>query len=228
MKTAMTSEGAGLRGLYAVTPAIADTSILVARVREALEGGAALVQYRAKDVSPGLALMQARALAALCRAAGVPLIVNDSLELAAAVGADGVHLGRDDAGVREARIALPKAIIGASCYADPELRALRPRPGPTMSPWARSSHRRQSPEQCARRWASSRRHGRPPAGFRSLRSAGSMPTTRPPRSRPAPTCSPSSPPSSKPRRPRGRAPHRTPLRPTYPGRSDVRPQPQSL
>jgi thiamine-phosphate pyrophosphorylase len=116
----MTPEIPRLRGLYAITPAIADTDLLVARVRAAVEGGAALVQYRAKDASPGLVLVQARALAALCRAAGVLLIVNDSLELAAAVGADGVHLGRDDAGVREARIALPGAIIGASCYADPE------------------------------------------------------------------------------------------------------------
>jgi thiamine-phosphate pyrophosphorylase len=117
---AMTRDGARLRGLYAVTPAIADTQLLVARVRAAIEGGAALVQYRWKDANPSLALVQARALVALCRAAGVPLIVNDSLELAAAVGADGVHLGRDDAGVREARIALPDALIGASCYADPE------------------------------------------------------------------------------------------------------------
>jgi thiamine-phosphate pyrophosphorylase len=116
----MRPDAARLRGLYAVTPALADTELLVARVRSAIAGGAALVQYRAKDAGPGLALVQARALAAVCRAAGVPLIVNDSLELAAAVGADGVHLGRDDAGVREARIALPGAIIGASCYADPE------------------------------------------------------------------------------------------------------------
>ena len=120
MRMTMTREGARLRGLYAVTPAIADTNLLVGRVRAAIEGGATLVQYRAKDASPGLALVQARALAALCHASGVLLIVNDSVELASAVGADGIHLGRDDAGVREARIALPRAIIGASCYADPE------------------------------------------------------------------------------------------------------------
>jgi thiamine-phosphate pyrophosphorylase len=116
----MRPEGRRLRGLYAITPVIVDTAALVARARACLAGGAVLLQYRAKDLAPGLALVQARALLAECRSAGVPLIVNDSIELAAAVGADGVHLGREDAEVREARIVLPHAIIGASCYADPQ------------------------------------------------------------------------------------------------------------
>ena len=109
-----------LRGLYAVTPEVPDAGQLAARVAECIAGGAALVQYRAKAASGTARLVQARALAELCRAAGVPLIVNDSIELAAAVQADGVHLGREDATVREARIALPHALIGVSCYADPE------------------------------------------------------------------------------------------------------------
>ena len=116
----MRPEHARLRGLYAITPVTKDTDGLVARARACLAGGAALLQYRPKDVAPALALVQARALLAECRAAGVALIVNDSVELAAAVGADGVHLGRDDADVRAARIVLPGAIIGASCYADPQ------------------------------------------------------------------------------------------------------------
>jgi thiamine-phosphate pyrophosphorylase len=82
-----------------------------------------MVQYRAKALEPGLALVQARSLASLCREFGVPFIVNDSLPLALACDADGVHVGRDDAGVREARIAMPRAIVGASCYADPRLAA---------------------------------------------------------------------------------------------------------
>lgn len=116
----MRRDRARLRGLYAITPASTDTEGLVRRVSECIEGGAALVQYRAKDIAPGLALTQARALLDVCRRAGVPLIVNDSMELAAAVGADGVHLGRDDATVREARICLPDALVGVSCYDDPE------------------------------------------------------------------------------------------------------------
>ena len=116
----MRSERGRLRGLYAITPAGIGTDELVARVRSCIEGGATLVQYRAKDVAPGIALVQARALRDTCRAAGVPLIVNDSIELAAAVEADGVHLGRDDASVREARICLPHGLIGVSCYDDAE------------------------------------------------------------------------------------------------------------
>ena len=116
----MAPERGRLHGLYVITPEIADAATLVARVEACIAGGAALVQYRAKNVAPGLALVQARALAEVCRAAAVPLIVNDSIELAAAVGADGVHLGRDDTSVREARITLPRALIGVSCYADPE------------------------------------------------------------------------------------------------------------
>jgi thiamine-phosphate pyrophosphorylase len=121
----MTSDAgrAPLRGLYAITPECADTAELLSRVERALAGGAALVQYRAKDAPPELALEQARALARVCRGAGVPLIVNDSVELALASGAHGVHLGRDDAGVREARRAMPHGIIGVSCYDDPRIAA---------------------------------------------------------------------------------------------------------
>jgi thiamine-phosphate pyrophosphorylase len=108
-----------VRGLYAITPACDDTACLVRRVEECLAGGAALVQYRAKDVAPALALEQARALVRVCRGAGVPLVINDSLDLALATGADGVHLGRDDAPVREARAAFARGIIGVSCYDEP-------------------------------------------------------------------------------------------------------------
>lgn len=112
---------ATLRGLYAITPAIRDTRALVTRVEQALAAGAALVQYRAKDADAALATEQARALAAACREAGVPLIVNDSVDLALAVGAGGVHLGREDGDVRQARAAFPGGIIGVSCYDDPAL-----------------------------------------------------------------------------------------------------------
>jgi len=90
----------------------------VGLVAAAVEGGAALVQYRAKDLPRELMLAQARALVPIVRAHGIPLIVNDCVEVAAASGADGVHLGRDDVPVREARARMPGAIIGVSCYAD--------------------------------------------------------------------------------------------------------------
>ena len=116
----MPSDRGALRGLYAITPQTEDTEGLVARTRLCLDGGARLVQYRAKMLDPALALEQARRLAAQCRAAGALFIVNDSVELALAVGADGVHLGRDDADPRHARSILPRAVIGISCYAEPE------------------------------------------------------------------------------------------------------------
>jgi thiamine-phosphate pyrophosphorylase len=110
---------ARLRGLYAITPERSDTGRLVREVRAALEGGAALVQYRAKQADATLALEQARRLHALCRDFGVPFLVNDRLELALAIDADGVHLGRDDGDVRAARAALPGRWLGVSCYDDP-------------------------------------------------------------------------------------------------------------
>jgi thiamine-phosphate pyrophosphorylase len=106
-----------LRGLYAVTPECAETGGLVDRVTSALEGGARLVQYRSKAPNADLKLEQATALRALCRRFSVPLIVNDSLELALRSGADGVHVGREDSTAAEARQALGHgAIVGVSCY----------------------------------------------------------------------------------------------------------------
>ena len=108
-----------LRGLYAITPETGDLARLVAMVRAAIDGGARLVQYRAKDLAAEDRLRQAQALAFLCRERGVPLIVNDDFELALRVAADGVHLGRDYGDPRQARLRLPDAIIGVSCYDEP-------------------------------------------------------------------------------------------------------------
>lgn len=109
-----------LRGLYAITPDDADGMRFVARVRQALEGadegGWAALQYRNKLADPGQRLAQARTLAALARSQGVPFIVNDDPELALQVGADGVHLGRQDGSLAEARRRLPGKLIGASCH----------------------------------------------------------------------------------------------------------------
>jgi len=98
-----------LRGLYAITP---EGPGLTQKVRDALEGGIALLQYRSRqrDVS------QAKELARLARGHGVPFIVNDDVELALEVGADGAHLGREDGELRSARKKLAGKILGASCY----------------------------------------------------------------------------------------------------------------
>jgi len=104
-----------MRGLYALTPDLTDTHALTWKVRAALAGGASTIQYRNKPGSAALRLEQAASLRAICM--GAPLIINDDVELAATIDADGVHLGRDDAGVAVARARLGKrALIGVSCY----------------------------------------------------------------------------------------------------------------
>jgi thiamine-phosphate pyrophosphorylase len=104
-------------GVYAITPETADTESLLAQVEAALAGGVAAVQYRDKSGDVARRHAQASELAALCRRFNVPLIVNDDLRLADLADADGVHLGRDDGSLREARIILGKGkFIGASCY----------------------------------------------------------------------------------------------------------------
>jgi thiamine-phosphate pyrophosphorylase len=109
-----------LRGLYAITPEEEDTEVLARKVAASLAGGAAMVQYRAKALPEPLRLEQAKRLAALCRAHGVPLVVNDDVALALAAGADGVHLGRDDGDIRRARAAMDRGLLGISCYGEPE------------------------------------------------------------------------------------------------------------
>jgi thiamine-phosphate pyrophosphorylase len=106
-----------LAGLYVLTPDCADTHQLADQVRAALAGGASAVQYRNKTAPPALRLEQAHALRAACAASGATFIVNDDVELAAAVKANGVHIGRDDATVALARKCLgSQAVIGVSCY----------------------------------------------------------------------------------------------------------------
>jgi thiamine-phosphate pyrophosphorylase len=108
---------ATIAGLYALTPDLLDTDELIARVTAAIAGGAAAVQYRNKIASPPLRRAQALALRDLCAVQGITFIVNDDVNLAYAVDADGVHLGRDDAPLLRARQRLgTTAIIGASCY----------------------------------------------------------------------------------------------------------------
>ena len=100
-----------LRGLYAITPENLDAPVLLRKVQEALEGGIALLQYRRKASSSAA---EAGKLMKLARSYGVPFIVNDDLSLARELGADGVHLGREDPELAVAREHL--AIVGASAY----------------------------------------------------------------------------------------------------------------
>lgn len=106
------------RGLYAITDAgLLPDERLTDAVAAAIRGGARLIQYRDKSHDSARRLAQATALNALCQDHDVPLIINDDVELAFAVGAAGVHLGQDDADIATARARLgPRALIGVSCY----------------------------------------------------------------------------------------------------------------
>ncbi|MDD1611698.1 MAG: thiamine phosphate synthase [Methylococcaceae bacterium] len=104
------------RGLYAITQAKGKVpATVIAEVDAAIRGGAAVVQYR--DKNPVDPLYLARELVKVCHHHKIPLLVNDDLELAIQSGADGVHLGKDDGHIAEARARLgAEAIIGISCY----------------------------------------------------------------------------------------------------------------
>ena len=102
-----------LRGLYAITPEGVDPG----KVRLALEGGVALLQYRSKRRDR----QHAAAIVKLAKEHGVPVVINDDIELALELGADGAHLGRDDGDLGPARERLKGRILGASCYNDARL-----------------------------------------------------------------------------------------------------------
>lgn len=103
-------------GIYAITkPENKTSDQVLADVSEAIKGGISVLQYR--DKRPVNAVYLAGALKELCHANNIPLIINDDLELAKQVGADGVHIGQQDSQLTYAREVLGnKAIIGVSCY----------------------------------------------------------------------------------------------------------------
>jgi thiamine-phosphate pyrophosphorylase len=107
-----------LHGLYVIT----DTHLIprarfVETVEAAVRGGATMVQLREKETLPEEVIRLGRDVLAVTRRYGALLIVNDHPTIAKEIGADGVHVGRDDPSLAEARaIVGPEAIIGASCY----------------------------------------------------------------------------------------------------------------
>lgn len=110
------------KGLYGITPEWDDTHALLAAITAAARGGMTALQWRRKNTPPQ---DQARRVVEHCRSLGVISIINDTPELARSLGADGVHMGRDDGDPAAARALLgPHALIGCSCYNEPE-RALK-------------------------------------------------------------------------------------------------------
>ncbi|MDH5436329.1 MAG: thiamine phosphate synthase [Gammaproteobacteria bacterium] len=107
-----------IHGLYAITDSqLIPQEHLVARVAEAIQGGAKVIQYRNKSNDAGLKSWEAMDLMTLCHTLNIPLIINDDVELAKQVNADGVHLGSDDCDIEQARQHLgDDKLIGVSCY----------------------------------------------------------------------------------------------------------------
>ncbi|MBP8655265.1 MAG: thiamine phosphate synthase [Kiritimatiellae bacterium] len=102
--------------LYLVTDrALARGRPLVELVREAVAGGVTCVQLREKQLGTREMLAEARALLAVLRPAGVPLIINDRVDVALAAGADGVHVGQQDMPLADVRRLTPRGwIVGVS------------------------------------------------------------------------------------------------------------------
>lgn len=110
------------RGLYGITPEWDDTDRLITAIEQAARGGMTALQWRRKTASPDDAIIQARRVRQRCQELGVLYIVNDDWRLATIIDADGVHLGRDDSSIAQARTALgADKLIGCSCYDDLDL-----------------------------------------------------------------------------------------------------------
>lgn len=114
----MKIEGVKLR-LYAVTDRAwaADEDALMDQIAAAIDGGAGIVQLREKHLDHDAFLKEAERFVALCREKGVVSIINDAVDIAAAVGADGVHVGQSDLAAGRAREVLgPDKLIGVSAH----------------------------------------------------------------------------------------------------------------
>jgi thiamine-phosphate pyrophosphorylase len=105
------------QGIYLITPDQQDIGLLCAQIELLLQKPIAILQYRNKTIQATEQRKQALALLKLCQSANVPLIVNDNWQLAKEIGADGVHLGSDDAEPSWVREQLgDEILIGVSCY----------------------------------------------------------------------------------------------------------------
>ncbi len=109
-----------LNGLYAITDRkLIPENRFAKTVESAIKGGAKIIQLREKNTSGSEIIRKGKSLLEITRKYKIPLIINDNPQIVKQIGADGVHLGGDDASVGEARKLLGKnAIIGVSCYGE--------------------------------------------------------------------------------------------------------------
>ncbi|QEA38163.1 thiamine phosphate synthase [Pistricoccus aurantiacus] len=134
--------------LYLITdPALCAEKGLVETVKAAVEGGVSMVQLRDKHASDADMIEEAKALKEALAGSGVPLIINDRLDVALAAGADGLHMGQSDGDVAAARRALgPNAILGLSVSNHAQMREVNEEPldylglGPIFATQTKDDH----------------------------------------------------------------------------------------
>lgn len=106
-----------ISGLYGIT---SPGPNLLTQAEEALGAGLNVLQYRDKTSDEEQRLENAKILAALCKRYGALFIINDDVDLALSVDADGVHIGKDDGAIGKIRARLGDRLLGVSCYNDLE------------------------------------------------------------------------------------------------------------
>lgn len=111
-----------LKGIYAITDEVLTPSkTILKQVEDALKGGAKIIQLRNKSASDNDLIDIATQLQKLCASYNATFFINDRVELAQKIGADGVHIGFSDLGVKATRKLIgPNVLIGVSCYGDLE------------------------------------------------------------------------------------------------------------
>lgn len=142
--------------IYFITPAEAtDSKQIFGLVQAAVRSGVGMIQYRAKNQPTRAMVEEAMALLKITRPARVPLIINDRVDVALAVGADGVHVGQHDMAPNDARRLMgPHAIVGVTA---PELAAAR-----------EAEHAAASYISCGPIFASPTKPEKPPVGVEKL------------------------------------------------------------
>ncbi len=104
-----------IEGFYFITNRKLSVNGILNDVKEALEAGASMIQYREKELPTKNMYEEGLKIRKLCIKYGVKYIVNDRIDIALATDADGVHIGQEDVPLKIARKLMPDAIIGVSC-----------------------------------------------------------------------------------------------------------------
>ena len=106
-----------IKGIYAITPDQGNTEILLKQVSDCCEGGINILQYRSKLLPWKIRLEQAKEIKKVTDEYQIPLIINDDIDICLQLDTFGIHLGKDDESIKNARSALGvNKCIGMSCY----------------------------------------------------------------------------------------------------------------